>query len=490
MLAMLCRALIQFNVFSWAQKDLLEISGADATMEFLPQQYVLHLRMDGAFLHRESRHRKGAVEVKPPTFSSKPSGLLAVSVPEEADASSASLAAEPAFTDAPVASESKRTRKLSEKAALLESEAKRRGDALEDEHLAGQVFDYLQLMRAVDGVAHPIAIVSSYLGWRVAWLPDSDEFVAADAVPVQDDSKFADQEERILPAAWKMGEPVMLTAQDAVSNLGNVSVDGRFVSATPVCAVTDHQKLCRMVCSALIKMAASPILPRTLVSNARLYPKITATRYEYMQLPRDANAVRFSMDLPARSTRNFFILGSLGSGRDGSVALACCEKGVGCVIKFRRVLGRGLSHVANVGGATARQNELALLTAAAEQEAQRWNLLGFEGVFSATGAKSAFVVMPYFRVLSDDEWNEPRFHDAARNTCSHMAEKGIFHQDLKREHVAYYLNDSGQPVTVLLDLSDVAKINAHDQSACQRGAAAMIKALRLPLDASSNESAI
>jgi hypothetical protein len=234
----------------------------------------------------------------------------------------------------------------------------------------------------------------------------------------------------------------------------------------------DHRKLCEMVCSALLKIAASPILPRPWVSNARLYPKITATQYEYVPLPHDAKAVHFSMDLPARDTRDFFILGSLGSGRDGSVALACSETGVGCVIKFRRVLGRGLSHVAQ----DTRLNALAL---SARQEAQRWNLLGFKSAFSATGAKSAFVVIPYFRVLGHDDWKDPRFRAAARKTCSHMAAQGLLHEDLEREHVAYYLNESGQPVTVFLDLSAVAHINARNSSARQRGEAEMIAALDL-----------
>lgn len=137
--------------------------------------------------------------------------------------------------------------------------------------------------------------------------------------------------------------------------------------------------------------------------------------------------------------------------------MACTTSGLVCVLKFGRLETSALF--------TARQHADAIAAAAKslEHEADFYSKLGVPKVRLATLCSRPVLILPHF---SSANLGDPTERDMVEQAIDDMVEKGVYHGDMKPEHVFLETpTKKGLPKTVrFVDLTLAREIKEDEDA--------------------------
>jgi len=200
-------------------------------------------------------------------------------------------------------------------------EIKKPSGAIMDEPLlAGQVFDYLMLLKSFYGIEFQFGIVSTYELWQFFWLHKTDPAAQMNTVSKPQSVSNPGQSPLVIclpgiPCFDKKNKTsIQVIGQ---SSHAQKSYQKREVFASDVFSST-NKNLPRAIASILSKMAASPRQKVNLADSTRSYIKMTENSWNWVTLPTNLQVIKFG-NLPRNDTKNFICLSYLGSGAEGLV---------------------------------------------------------------------------------------------------------------------------------------------------------------------------
>jgi hypothetical protein len=83
--------------------------------------------------------------------------------------------------------------------------------------------------------------------------------------------------------------------------------------------------------------------------------------------------------------------------------------------------------------------------------------------------------MPYVKICSDDEWQDPEIQLKIREAVKHFSNLRLYHADLHRRHIGL-CEMNGATLAVLIDFASVKKV---DETELEKSFATMLLALDL-----------
>ncbi|KAM9959343.1 hypothetical protein ACTFIR_000418 [Dictyostelium discoideum] len=173
-------------------------------------------------------------------------------------------------------------------------------------------------------------------------------------------------------------------------------------------------------------------------SNSRHYIQVNSTSWFWVKLEQDiipnySQLLDIDTENPP-DLENPFLLEDLGSGADGKCWLAFNLGSDVFVIKFFK------------DGTNA------------EIEKSFWKEIWGINTHVTVLNKKTSLIMPFFKILTDKDWNDDRMLKLVKESCKIFSQKGYFHEDLSKRHVAKY-TESDKIKIVFIDLSRVEKIS-------------------------------
>ncbi len=202
------------------------------------------------------------------------------------------------------------------------------------------------------------------------------------------------------------------------------SNDGRTLSGTGVFE-WNSPELIAMLCSALHKMAASPIEPVQLVDRTRPYILLDQEEWTWttLELKKGIRPERFLnySRMPTSAAGRFLLLRDLHGGADGRVWMVCTTSGLLGVIKFGQPRE----------GEDRDQRRQRL-----EAEGAVWRQVWQQkDVRVVTLAREPALLMPYVEPVESMEAALRPSEAAVRAAAAQMANAGYRHLDLDWRHV-------------------------------------------------------
>lgn len=173
-------------------------------------------------------------------------------------------------------------------------------------------------------------------------------------------------------------------------------------------------------------------------SNSRHYIQINSTSWFWVKLEQDiipnySQLLDIDTENPP-DLENPLLLEDLGPGGDGKCWLAFNLDSDVFVIKFFK----------------DETN--------AEIEKFFWKEIWGINTHVTVLNKKRSLIMPYFKILTDEDRNDDRVFKLVKESCKIFSQKGYFHKDLSQRHVAKY-TESEKIKIVFIDLSRVEKIS-------------------------------
>jgi hypothetical protein len=183
-------------------------------------------------------------------------------------------------------------------------EVKKSSNELTNKTSIGQLFDYLLQLRVHHGRNEVFGILTSYTGWRIVWLPDTQAAAECDR--------------------YDVGNAPLFT-EEADSRFETT----RILHGTEVIPFNDKMLL-KMLVSVVFKMSQSTGKTRPLLGDGRIHVVLSENNYQWKQIPIELLYLKF----PHGNTTNFVLLRDYRYGAEGRVWLACDMTGGLVVIKF------------------------------------------------------------------------------------------------------------------------------------------------------------
>lgn len=199
-----------------------------------------------------------------------------------------------------------------------------------------------------------------------------------------------------------------------------------------------------LLVSVIQKMYRSPNFQVNLIDSKRSYIQLTTNSWYWNVLPSSGFTLDYGT-LPARNTRQLFLLHDLRGGAHGRVWLACSASGKVCVLKFA-------------------QNKTEAGEKLLGKEAAIWKGVWNLPVSIGTWCGESALMMPFVLPCTKDQWNDPDIIAAVKKAVIHLAQHGHFkHNDLKWDHVGLYESQEGLKA-VLFDLADMSEITDAEEA--------------------------
>lgn len=213
-------------------------------------------------------------------------------------------------------------------------EVKKPGDIFNNEFVLGQSFDYLNILSTFYGIEHPFCILSTYVQWRLVWLPSkkTDAYVlnnlAVDIAPNWTEATMHD-------FLSYMDIPIHESIDRVhLSDAGiPTAVLPRFVNVSQIINYTDSI-LAKWLCSIIRKTYCCPRNHVSLVSGENIYIKLTENTMLWEKLPSNILPGSFLFSMPPTNTKNYFLIKDLHGGLHGRVWLGVSPSGHLVVFKF------------------------------------------------------------------------------------------------------------------------------------------------------------
>ncbi|KYQ92301.1 hypothetical protein DLAC_06263 [Tieghemostelium lacteum] len=295
---------------------------------------------------------------------------------------------------------------------------------MDNQHVHGQIYDYMLLLSNMHGQKNVFGIVSTYAQWRCYWLFNTFT-VMTDSV-----SK---------PNITLLDIPI-----PSVRGTLQTKKDLMF-----------EQMLPRTFFGTKVYNYNDLTLPPLL---ANVIHHMYSTGFEHIDLKKKTHFINVSEDSmiwvnfrsPIEFNFNFapfsyitkvFLIQDLGGGEHGKVWLSCDQKGNVFVLKFFKQ-----NHIGHDNSKDA------------DNERKLWKeIWGIETKVS-TFINNKALMMPYIKPLSQQDWDDTKIQSCINESVNNFISAGYYHLDLKKEHVGKYQSKLGKPHIVLFDLSSVKKI--------------------------------
>ena len=262
-------------------------------------------------------------------------------------------------------------------------EVKKKNVDLNDTHILGQVFDYLMILKNHFSLDYAFGILTNYDNWRVCWLPDADCIAAKDNCNESDGNATSIYHSSAdIPLYAKVQESEKDNISEEEDNiLEDPNLERKF-NATRLCTSLhgNGKTLLQLIVSAIKKMYTfvHPIHGAKLISMSRKYTVLTPDTWIWVSSPFSTGAALDYSKMPHHKTKNFFILKPIGKGLNGKVWLACSKQLEACAIKIKQCKD------------PLKEKE------EAEEEANKWTLLGYNRSRAVRLNGKYAIVMPIF----------------------------------------------------------------------------------------------
>ncbi|KAF8472083.1 hypothetical protein BDZ91DRAFT_791092 [Kalaharituber pfeilii] len=355
---------------------------------------------------------------------------------------------------------------------------------MDDPLLAGQVFDYLTLLKSFYGIEWQFAIVSTYEQWRFFWLPDANDAVKQTSVvnpnnpsiinslpdipfwaSMKNQWMFVEKvtkpsQEQVVTRSPSQGQVItrsqgqvitrsqgqvitrsqtrsqrqvvtrsqrqVVTRSQTISQRQVVTpsqgqVEDRKVHASAIFSYS-NQELPKAIISMLHKMVNSPRHQVDLVDSDRSYIEMTENSWKWTVLPNNLKGVWFGPGVK-KGAKNFICLAYLGSGAEGLVWLATTEYD-----EMKKML-------------QAEEKERKAVLDQLQNEADAWKYFWNIDVTAQMVGGQPALVMPYLWMCNREALaTNQEFGKAAAKALKYMASKGYKHNDLSPRHVGFYID--------------------------------------------------
>ena len=345
-------------------------------------------------------------------------------------------------------------------------------------HALGQLAEYMSILRDQHGVEHVFGIISTYSRWRICWLPESEAVATSTTPPAafRKAVEVLDPVEKLCPRApvelgvtpasprqsggdARLNEPELLMEPEPELEPEPKAANTPLTLHCSRIYGSDDPEIVPALATALLKMLSTPFRappPRAQPGSMTTFVSSSSSTVARKAVP-EGFTLKWGAVSANRAT-SFYLLESLGDGRDGQVRLAASTGGRVCVLKF---LKNG-----NDGGKAS--------LADAQKEAVLWKTVWGLHANSVMLAGRPTVVMPYLAPIKNEEWNDEATCSLVVAAVGRMAKAGLHHDDLKRRHVGLFLHD-GVLEAAFFDLSAVSAARPDNATARSR----MLEALGL-----------
>jgi len=354
------------------------------------------------------------------------------------------------------------------------------GRGMTHKHIFGELFDYMLMVRSVDGLKSGYGILTSYREWRICWLSDTNEDVMRQDLPEKPQLRKHGQAHDLQKVPiWPCSRsskdnkndvendvleelclnPHSASAASATSSAS--SEVARKLYGTKVYQYNDPD-LVEILAAILVKMAFSQSTQvLKVLDKSRPYRFVGPEKWLWKQIPENI-CVQFHR-MPSPSAENFYILFHLGTGEHGRAYLACTDNGqssAACVLKFQQ------------------QQQEEAVGENLHQEMQRWkDIWEAQNVRVVQLAGEKALLLPYVKTCkggADDQTDDVK--EAVCEAVNHMVDRGYKHNECRWEHVGLCLSD-GRLKAVLIDLGNVTPVRDDEKRAA---IADMLRALDVP----------
>ena len=281
--------------------------------------------------------------------------------------------------------------------------------------MAGQMFDYLLVLRQNFGVRAPFGLITTYFTWWICWLPDCDAVAQEQAGKVRTDPIAKRELHGVKFDLPKPFEYISATQQDkdAVENF------------------------CRALASAVLKSVKCGFSEAltALPSYSMCYHKDRVTWKSLEGITKIVD------EMPGPKNTNFFLLGYLGAGADGEARIVCDSKGHRCVMK--------------------RYHQKDDAKQVAEQECSMWSLINEVKASTRIVNKKVALLMPYLHPVSSDEFNDPAIQEQVIGVLLSCAAKNYLQSDAAWRHIGWYKKGHERKL-MLFDFGHIKELDTHD----------------------------
>ncbi|KAM9959341.1 hypothetical protein ACTFIR_000416 [Dictyostelium discoideum] len=311
-----------------------------------------------------------------------------------------------------------------------------------DRKKSGQIFNYMCLLKHFHNLKQVIGITSTYWESKILWLQDD---------PLIHENNISNIKQNISKNELEINPQSVPTklSKTLVPEFGNnkatPSSSGLVINRIDINvyksrAIEQYDPdYIKTLCSVVQKMYYSEKNPEE-DSNLRHFIQINSTSWFWVKLeqgffPNYSQLLDIHTENPP-DLDNPLLLKDLGSGADGNCWLAFNLDSNVFVIKFFK------------DGTNA------------EIEKFFWKEIWGINTHVTVLYKKTSLIMPYFKILTDKDWNDDRMLKLVKESCKIFSQKGYFHEDLSKRHVAKY-TESDEIKIVSIDLSRVEKISVH-----------------------------
>ena len=351
--------------------------------------------------------------------------------------------------------------------------------SMNNEHVHGQVFDYLTMLKAYYGVQQPFCILTTYRQWQVYWLDGMDDI----ATQEKTENKVPQRSRRCIGHTWDE----ILGHVNQEFNQEEIQEEGEGERNLYCSRIVSHNDTDILVFLGTIirKMLCTEVEELEFDDLTKAVIKCHNDTWQWVSL---RSTGRFTWRPTVRANCTiFYLLKQLGGGTDGRVWLACTKKREICAIKMQYGLGKAsvcpeeLSEYER----NEKESEDKELYEGLLNERECWREAQPEAgqsvrITCILGDKPNALVMPYFaqvppgRNLTDEEIG------AAKNAVRSFAENGWKHNDLKWDHVGFYnRNVPGRGLQIRAVLLDLGFVEILEEGEKEAAIQDMLRALDL-----------
>ena len=315
--------------------------------------------------------------------------------------------------------------------------------ALNHANVLGELNDFMVRLKNFYGIAPVFGLLTNFVSWRVAWLPEDDcDDIAAQEESYNGPHEFTSSNQtktHSTPAIHQIkddqeGEDDDDDDEDTNPVLGHLHVSKIYHRSD------ENNELVRAVASCLLKMLRAQHSPINLndLSDRRLIKFQKGENGTVCWTPLALeNGILW--DITARTTKYLYALEDLGHGAHGRVWLACTQGGSVCVLKFslgespNRALDAGKDAWDKVYGAVG-----------IKVHREKWN--GHEALR-----------MPHFAPV--DPMNRGSALPLVRDTLEkHFHANGVKHNDVAWRNIGMFKAMDGTEHAVVFDMGSTSSI--------------------------------
>jgi len=298
-------------------------------------------------------------------------------------------------------------------------EVKRPGDddvVMNDATVFGQVYDYMMRLQSFHGLQCVFGIVSTYTSWRIFWFDDAKSNMYAGS--------------QVMPTVVPALHPFVAadTADAATGPQGEIltvsPADQRKVVGSAIYNWNDAT-LPAVLASVVVKMRFAEIAPVSELSNIRPYIVLEQHTWYWKKVQWKSGAKLDRHNLPKSNCKHLVLLRDLRGGTDGRVWMACTTTGRVCVIKFARFLQTE---------STSDQATLEMARKRLQHEVDSYRRQKVPARLARFGDRDC-LLMPHWNDIDFSALDDTAKQEIRDEVKIFATEYGLFHADLKPEHV-------------------------------------------------------